>query len=119
VTPTLSERKIYDGDKLLVDLRNDDVGLSGELRSSLKNVFRMCSEDFESLICLVGPVVQKKHTNFRHAIGVTERLATGSSYHSVMYLFKVLAQSISLIIRQVCEALINAMDAFVKICIQD
>ena len=110
--PTLSKRKIYDGDELLVDLRNDDVGLSGELRSSFKNFFRMCSEDFESLICLVGPVVQKKNTNFRHAIGVTERLANGGSYHSVTYLFKVSTP-------QVCEVLINALDAYVKICIQD
>ena len=42
VRPTLSKRKIYDGDELLVDLLNDDVGLSGELRSSFKNVFLEC-----------------------------------------------------------------------------
>ena len=41
VRPTLSKRKIYDGDELLVNLQNDDIGLSGELRSSFKNVFRM------------------------------------------------------------------------------
>jgi hypothetical protein len=78
------------------------------------------------LICLVGPAVQKKNTNFRYAIGVTELLATtlrflatGDSYDSMLYLFKVSTQSISLIIPQVCEALINAMDAYVKICIPD
>jgi hypothetical protein len=42
VRPTLSKRKIYEGDKLLVDLRNDDDGLSGELRSSFKNFFLEC-----------------------------------------------------------------------------
>ena len=105
VRPTLSKRKIYDGDELLVDLRNDDVGLSRELRSSCKNVFRMSSENFENLMCLVGPAVQKKNTNFRYSIGVRERLAitlrflaTGDSYHSMTYLFKVSTQSISLII---------------------
>jgi hypothetical protein len=41
VRPTLSKRKIYDGDELLVNLQDDDVGLSGELRSSFKNFFRM------------------------------------------------------------------------------
>ena len=68
---------------------------------------------------------EKKNTNFRHASGVTERLAitlrflaTGDSYHSVMYLFKVSTQSVSLIIPQVCEALINAMDAYVKVCVR-
>jgi hypothetical protein len=77
-------------------------------------------------MCLVGPAVQKKNTNFRHAIGVTERLAktlrflaTGDSYHSMRHLFKVSTQSVSLIIPQVCEALINAMDAFVKVCVPD
>jgi hypothetical protein len=75
VRPTLSKRKIYDGDELLVDLRNDDVGLSGELPTSFKNFFRMSSENFENLMCLVGPAFQKKNTNFRYSIGVTERLA--------------------------------------------
>jgi hypothetical protein len=122
VRSTLSKRKIYDGDELLVDLRNDGVGLSGELRSSFKNFFRMSSEDFENLMCLVGPAVQKKNTDFRHAIGVTVRLATtlrflatGDSYHSMMYLFKVSTQSVSLIIPQVCEALINALDVYSRL----
>jgi hypothetical protein len=86
----------------------------------------MSSEDFENLVCLVGLAVQKKNTNFRHAIGVTECLAitlrflaTGDSYHSVTYLFKVSMQSVSLIIPHVCEALINALDADVKVCIPD
>jgi hypothetical protein len=104
----LSKIKIYDGDEPLVDLRNGDVGLSGELRSSFKNFFRRSSEDFENLICLVGPAVQKININFRHAIGVMERLAitlrflaTGDSYHSMMYMFKVSTQSMLLIIPQV------------------
>jgi hypothetical protein len=37
--PTLGRRKIYDGDELLLDLRNDDVALSGELLSSIKFFF--------------------------------------------------------------------------------
>ena len=123
VRPILSKRQIYDGEKLLVDLRNDDVGLSGELRLSFKNFCRMSSEDFENLICLAGPAVHKKNTKFRHAISVTQSLAitlrflaNGDSYHCMMYLFKVSMQSISLIIPQVCEALINALDAYVMVC---
>lgn len=52
--------------------------------------FRISSEDFENFVCLVGPAVTKKKTNFRDAISVTERLAiilrypaTVDSYHSV------------------------------------
>ena len=36
-------------------------------------------------------------------------------YHSMMYLFKVLTQSISLIITQVCETVLNVVDACVKV----
>jgi hypothetical protein len=39
VRPTLGRLKIYDGDELLLDLRNDDVALSGELRSNIKIFF--------------------------------------------------------------------------------
>ena len=84
----------------------------------------MSSKDFENLICLVGLAVHKKNTNFRHATSVAEHLAitlrflaNGDSYHCMMYLFKVSTQSISLIIPQVCEALINALDTYVKVCI--
>jgi hypothetical protein len=34
VRPTTSKRKAHGGDELLVDLRNDGVGLSGDVRSS-------------------------------------------------------------------------------------
>ena len=75
----------------------------------------MSSEDFENLVCLVLTAVNKKNTNFRDSISVTECLAltlrilgTGELYDSKKYLFKVSKQSISLIIPQVCEAQINA-----------
>nr|CAH7744377.1 unnamed protein product [Callosobruchus chinensis] len=107
--------------KLLVQLRADDIGLSGEIRSSFKNFLRMSTEDFENLICLVGPAVAKRHTNFRNAISVTERLAitlrflaTGDSYHSLMYLSKISKQSISVIIPEVCKALIDSLSGDVQ-----
>jgi hypothetical protein len=34
--------------------------------------FRMSSEDFQNFICLVGPAVTKKKTNFRDPISVTD-----------------------------------------------
>jgi hypothetical protein len=39
VRPTLSKRKAHGGDELLVDLRNDGFGLSGDLRSSFEFSF--------------------------------------------------------------------------------
>lgn len=76
----------------------------------------MSSEDFEKLINLVGHRIAKKDTNYREAIPVRERLAitlrflaTGDSYHSLMYLFKVSKQSISIIVPDVCDALIEVL----------
>ena len=40
--PTLSKLKTYDGDEQLVDLRNDDVVLSGELRSRFRSFVLEC-----------------------------------------------------------------------------
>jgi hypothetical protein len=37
--------------------------------------FKMTREDFENLICLVGPAVNKKRADVRNAISVTELLA--------------------------------------------
>ena len=39
VRSTPSERKAHGGDELLVDLRNDGVGLCGDLRSSFEFSF--------------------------------------------------------------------------------
>ena len=59
--PTLSKRKIYDGDEPLVDLWNHGVRLNGELLSRITKFFGVSSEDYENFICLVGPAVKKKN----------------------------------------------------------
>ena len=46
VRPTLSKRKAHGGDELLVDLRNDGVGLCGDLRSSFEFSFQKLRRRF-------------------------------------------------------------------------
>lgn len=89
---------------------------------SFKNFARMTSADFENLINIVGHKIKKQDTNFRNAIPVKERLAitlrflaSGDSFHSLMYLFRVSKQSISSIIPEVCEALISGLHTYVKV----
>lgn len=82
----------------------------------------MSSADFEFLINLVGRRIGKKNTHFRDAIPVNERLAialrflaTGDSYQSLMYTFKISKQSISLIVPEVCAALVDALKDYLKV----
>lgn len=92
---------------------------------SFKNFLRMSSEDFENLINLVGHRIAKKNTNYREAIPVRERLAitlrflaSGDSYHSLMYLFKVSKQSISIIVPSVCDALNEVLKEYLMVDIK-
>lgn len=90
--------------------------LYGELRDNgnIKNFLRMSSTDIEYLINNVGPKIKKEDTAFRNSISVTERLtlrfiASGDSYQSLEYVFKVSKQSISSIVPEVCIAIIDSL----------
>uniref|UniRef100_A0A182VPM2 DDE Tnp4 domain-containing protein n=1 Tax=Anopheles minimus TaxID=112268 RepID=A0A182VPM2_9DIPT len=60
------------------------------------NFLRMTKSDFDQLLSLIGPFIKRQDTNMRPAITVPERLlitlrylATGESYTSLQYLFRV------------------------------
>lgn len=108
-------------------LNNDSSNLLSTLKfdestGQYKNFLRMSSEDFEYLINLVGSKIQKNDTHFRRAIPVKQRLAvtlrflaTGDSYTSLQYLFRISKQIISLIIPEVCKALIEGLQDNIKV----
>jgi hypothetical protein len=89
-----------------------------------KNFTRMSTEDFFVLLESVGEIISKKDTRFREAIpaklrlAVTLRfLATGDSYSSLQYLFRMSKQSISRIIPEVCSAISAALSSYIKVSI--
>ncbi|XP_053615430.1 uncharacterized protein LOC128679719 [Plodia interpunctella] len=88
---------------------------------SFENFTRMSRTDFEILLNMVGPAIVKQDTKFRKSIdphirlAVTLRyLATGDSYGSLSYTFRVSKQVICHTIPKVCQELIKALNSFVK-----
>lgn len=83
----------------------------------------MSVEEFDYLLDLISPLIQKKDTVMRKAITPFERLcvtlrflATGDSYKSLMYLFRIPANTISIIIPEVCDAIYSVLkDEFLKV----
>ncbi|XP_046679369.1 galactosylgalactosylxylosylprotein 3-beta-glucuronosyltransferase P-like [Homalodisca vitripennis] len=81
----------------------------------------MTSNDFENLLTAIGPKIARQDTNYRLAIPARERLAvtlrylaSGDSYSSLSYLFKVSKSTISGIIPEVCAALIDELKDNIK-----
>ena len=71
---------------------------------------------------MIGPKIVKQDTKFRAAITIQERLAvtlrflaTGDSYLSLKYLFKMSRHSIGYIIPEVCKAIIGLLEENIKV----
>ena len=76
----------------------------------------MSPERLEHLLTLVGPLIQKKDTNFRKAIPASERLmltlrflASGDSQRSLTYLFRLGKKTVSRIVSETCKALSHGL----------
>lgn len=93
-----------------------------EPSGEFENFTRMTYSDFEYLLNKVSPVIRKNDTQLRLAIPAKLRLAitlrylaTGDSFKSLHYLFKVSSEIISRIIPDVCKALISVLGEQVKV----
>lgn len=110
--------------------KRSEVGFTATLYEELKtgdtemykNFVRMSLQDFEYLLELITPIIQKQNTVMRKAITPKERLiltlrylATGDTYMSLMYLFRIPANTISVIIPEVCAIYSVLKDEFLKV----
>ncbi|CAK1597687.1 unnamed protein product [Parnassius mnemosyne] len=96
--------------------------LLAEPSNQFQGFVRMSAADFELLLSRVGPLIEKQKTKFRETIpakirlAVTLRyLATGDSYRSLHYLFKMSHQVISNIVKECCAALIYVLKDMIKL----
>ncbi|CAH1995224.1 unnamed protein product [Acanthoscelides obtectus] len=106
-------RERYSGIHMMADLLKEPSG-------RFEN--RMSFEDFEELLQKIEPVISKKDTRWRKAIPGKERLAltlrflaSGDSFKSLHYLFKISAQLISSIVPEVCSALIKVLSNVIQV----
>lgn len=97
--------------------------LKAEDPTMYKNFVRLSAQDFELLLQKVSPIIQKLDTVMRKAIPPQVRLlltlrylATGDSYRSLMYLFRIPANTICTIIPEVCDAIYKVLkDEYMKV----
>lgn len=106
---------------ILEDFRKDDINRRN-IRSKFNTFLRISSEEFEILLNLTGPIISKTDTRWRNAVSASDRLAitlrylaTGDSYFSLGTLFEVSPQVISLIIPDVCQALVSTLSNYLRV----
>jgi hypothetical protein len=82
--------------------------------ASFFNFMRMSPEMFDEVLRRVGPRIQKQDTHYRNALepglklAITLRhLASGDKYPSLQYAFRVAHNTISLLIPEVCKAIVE------------
>lgn len=113
VRPSLQKRQKINGIVLMNELKCVDLVSAGR---HLQNFARLSSSNIEYLLQRIDPIIKKADTNYRSAISSLERLlvtlrflATGDSYNSLMYLFKISKQTISTIIPETCDAIAEVL----------
>ena len=103
-------------DQLMVELRNEDP-------AAFHNFLRMPPAMFDELLERVGPRITKQYTFYRDPIepglklALTLRhLASGNTYSSMKFGWRVPHNTQSLIVREVCQAIIDEYVDEVLVC---
>lgn len=103
-------------EQLMKELHAEDV-------SGFNNFMRMEPQAFHELLTRIAPRITKQDTNYRKALeaglklAITLRfLATGNSYKTLQYGFRVAHNSICVFIPKVCQAIIDELSDEVLMC---
>ncbi|KAK5639766.1 hypothetical protein RI129_010577 [Pyrocoelia pectoralis] len=92
--------------------------LANEDPKHFRNFLRMDKDTFEYLLKLIQPAIEKENTIMRECISARDRLtvtlrylATGESYKSLMFSFRIGHSTISKFVPEVCTAIYNGLKA--------
>lgn len=90
--------------------------LAVEDTKSFKNFTRMSTTTFEILLCKIGPIINRQDTIFRECISAKTRLlitlrylATGESFQSLHFGFRISVPAISKIIPETVKAICEVL----------
>ena len=89
------------------ELRHEDP-------ASFQNFLRVSPEMFDELLTRLSPRITKQDTNYRKAIdpgmklaATLRHLASGDTYASMKYDFRLPANTLSLVVKEVCQAIVD------------
>ena len=106
-------------DALMPEMERDDL-------QSYRNFLRVHPDFFQELEARIGPRIQKKTTFYRRPLSaglklaITMRhLATGETYTSLQYSFRVGRSTITKLIPEVCEAIVEEYQDEAVVCPTD
>lgn len=96
--------------------------IASEDPNSFKNHLRMSSELFETLLQYITPSIEKQNTLMRDALParlklqITLRyLASGDSFASLQYLYRVPKCTISKFLPEVCDSIYSVLNNYIKV----
>jgi hypothetical protein len=82
----------------------------------------MTPQKFDALLDMVAPKIERQNTQMRDAVSPRVMLeitlyfmATGNSYCTLQYFFRVLKASISNFIPELCDAIYDSLEDFIKV----
>ena len=97
------EKGVYNN--LMQEMRLEDA-------ESFRRFLRMNTATFDQLLAMVTPVLEKQSTRMRKPLSVAEKLActlrylaTGESYSSLQFQFRISKSAICLFVTDVCSAI--------------
>nr|XP_055028980.1 uncharacterized protein LOC129418084 [Misgurnus anguillicaudatus] len=93
-----------------------------EDEEGFRRMFKMTQEDFNDLLAKVEPHISRRNTKLRLAVSVKDRLAvtlcflaTGETYKSLSFQFRIGASTVSMIVIETCDVLHHVLkDDYLK-----